>query len=192
MLKSELRQLFLEKRQTLNDNQFKELNENLCTQVMLFMKDLAANLTIASFLPIPSKQEINTALIHDQLRHFPFLHTLCFPRVESKNKMCFYKIDSSDDIEISKWGIPEPKANPEKLVKSQDLQIMFIPLLVFNQQGHRVGYGKGFYDQYLAQCNPDLIKIGLSLFDEPSEIDDVEETDVALNIVITPSSVQFC
>jgi 5-formyltetrahydrofolate cyclo-ligase len=64
---------------------------------------------------------------------------------------------------------------------------MFVPLLAFDVNGHRVGYGKGFYDQYLAKCSSKIIKIGLSLFDEPSIIDEVESTDIPLDIIITPT-----
>ncbi len=190
MLKSELRELFLKKRNALTESQFKELNEHLCNQVMLFIKDLPANQVIGSFLPIKKKHEIDTDTIHEQLRNFPFLHTLVFPRVEGENKMSFYKIESNSDIEISTWGIPEPKQIIHNLAKSQDLQTLFIPLLAFDKRGHRVGYGKGFYDKYLSTCSPNLIKIGLSLFDEISIIDDLESTDIALDIIITPFEVR--
>lgn len=190
MLKSDLRKLYLTKRSELNEIQFLQLNEQLVSQVILYIKDLPANQTIASFFPIAHKHEIQTILLHEQLVNFPFLHTLVFPRVESENNMCFYKIDSTSDIEISNWGIPEPKSQVKNLVKPQDLQIIFIPLLAFDKQGHRVGYGKGFYDQYLSKCSPNLIKIGLTLFDEISVIDDIEPTDVALDIIITPFEVR--
>ena len=46
---------------------------------------------------------------------------------------------------------------------------MIIPLLAFDNKGARVGYGKGLYDRFLAQCNPNCIKIGVSLF-EPTPL----------------------
>ncbi len=190
MLKSELRKHFLEKRKALTDNQFNELNERLCTQVMLYIKDLPSNQVIGSFLPIKEKHEINTHTIHEQIGNFPFLHTLAFPRVEGVNKMRFYKIGSNSDIEISTWGIPEPKPAIQNLVKPQELQIVLIPLLAFDKNGHRIGYGKGFYDQYLSNCSTNLIKIGLSLFDEISIIEDIEATDIPLDIIITPFEVR--
>jgi 5-formyltetrahydrofolate cyclo-ligase len=78
---------------------------------------------------------------------------------------------------------------PSQLVRAKDIAIMLIPLITFDQNGHRVGYGKGFYDQYLAKCSPNLLKIGLSIFDEISVIDDLESTDIPLDVIITPTGL---
>lgn len=55
MLKSDLRKLYLTKRSELNEIQFLQLNEQLVSQVILYIKDLPANQTIASFFPIAHK-----------------------------------------------------------------------------------------------------------------------------------------
>lgn len=187
MLKSDLRKLYLEKRNQLPFETFKHLNEQLSIQVIQYLKNIPSNQTIGSFLPIAEKKEIDTRSLNQQLASFPFLHRLCFPRVRTNKKMDFFTIDSADELEISNWGIPEPKENPIKLIESKDIQILLIPLLAFDKNGHRVGYGKGFYDQYLERCSSNIIKIGLSLFDEISIIDDVEPTDIALDIILTPN-----
>ncbi len=69
------------------------------------------------------------------------------------------------------------------------IEVVFVPLLAFDQQGHRVGYGKGFYDQFLSECNPETIKIGLSFFETEDTIDDVFELDIPLNYCVTPSKI---
>ncbi len=187
MLKSELRKSFLEKRNQLTDDTFTKRNEQLGIQVVQYFKNLPSNQTIGSFLPIIDKKEIDTRSLNQQLTSFPFLHRLCFPRVITDKKMDFFTIDSVDELEISNWGIPEPKEDPTKLIQPKDIQILFIPLIAFDENGHRVGYGKGFYDQYLVRCSSNIIKIGLSLFDEISIIDDIEATDIALDIILTPN-----
>ena len=68
---------------------------------------------------------------------------------------------------------------------------VFVPLLCCDSQGHRVGYGKGFYDNFLGNCNQEVLKIGLSLFDIESSIDDIHEKDIALDICVTPSSIYY-
>ena len=66
---------------------------------------------------------------------------------------------------------------------------MFIPLLAFDNKGNRVGYGKGYYDNFLSKCTPDVIKIGLSFFEASDEITDVFESDIALDYCVTPNTI---
>ncbi|MEZ0130689.1 5-formyltetrahydrofolate cyclo-ligase, partial [Flavobacterium sp. LBUM151] len=55
--------------------------------------------------------------------------------------------------------------------------------------GNRIGYGKGFYDKFLAECKPETIKIGLSFFEAVNQIDDVFESDVKLDYCVTPLKI---
>jgi len=67
--------------------------------------------------------------------------------------------------------------------------VVFIPLLAFDEEGHRVGYGKGFYDSFLAECKPETLKIGLSFFEAETKIEDVFDGDMALDYCVTPKQV---
>ena len=186
MLKSELRKLFMEKRDQLSAADWQLRNEALHHNVVQFFKDLPSNQTVASFLPIAHKKEIDTKHLHETLSSFPFLNQIVYPRVVSTRSMEFYRMESELEVEISAWGIPEPKENPVNCVVPEEIDVMLVPLLAFDAKGHRVGYGKGFYDQYLLRCSPKMIKIGLSLFAEPVVIDDIEKTDIALDSIIFP------
>ena len=64
--------------------------------------------------------------------------------------------------------------------------MILVPLLAFDRKGMRVGYGKAFYDKFLAGCKPDIIKVGVSILDPVESIDDVYEHDVPLSCCITP------
>ena len=64
-----------------------------------------------------------------------------------------------------------------------------MPLLAFDKQGHRVGYGKGFYDVFLSKCQPETIKIGLSFFEAEELIADIYETDVKLDYCVSPNTI---
>ena len=66
--------------------------------------------------------------------------------------------------------------------------MVLVPLLCFDRSGHRVGYGKGYYDRFLRKCRADCKKIGLSMFDPVDEITDAGESDVRLDLVITPTA----
>ena len=69
------------------------------------------------------------------------------------------------------------------------IDVVFVPLLAYDKQGNRVGYGKGFYDKFLSECKSNVVKIGLSFFDPEEFIEDVFENDVKLNICITSLEV---
>ena len=70
-----------------------------------------------------------------------------------------------------------------------EIEMVFVPLVAFDQKGYRVGYGKGFYDKYLARCADDCLKTGFSYFDPVNSIDDRHEFDVPLDLCITPQNV---
>lgn len=87
----------------------------------------------------------------------------------------------------NEYNIFEPENGLEVPVSKID--VVFVPLLAFDKKGNRVGYGKGFYDKFLAKCTPETIKIGLSFFESEAAISDVFEDDIQLDYCITPDKV---
>jgi 5-formyltetrahydrofolate cyclo-ligase len=85
------------------------------------------------------------------------------------------------------YGLTEP--NNGSIIEPANIDLVFVPLLVCDMKGHRVGYGKGFYDKYLAQCRKDVIKIGFTYFEPVEKIKDTNAFDVPLNYCITPEQV---
>ena len=63
-----------------------------------------------------------------------------------------------------------------------------MPLLTYDLQGNRIGYGKGYYDRFLAQCDSECCFIGLSFF-PPEERIPTEKTDIKLQYCITPEKI---
>lgn len=86
----------------------------------------------------------------------------------------------------NRHGIEEPNPETSQPIDIQDIDAVLVPLLAFDRQGQRVGYGGGYYDRFLSQCRPDTLKIGLSHFEPIEEIEDVDEWDVKLDLCITP------
>ena len=66
------------------------------------------------------------------------------------------------------------------------LDLVFVPLLISDENNYRVGYGKGFYDRFLLNCRKDCKKIGLNFFKPTSKIVDINAFDIALDAVIYP------
>ena len=101
--------------------------------------------------------------------------------------MTNYLLTDNTKIKVNSYNIPEPVDGIE--VPNTKLNVVFIPLLAFDTNGNRVGYGKGFYDRMLEKCTPDTIKIGISFFEASEIIDDVSVNDIKLDYCVTPEKI---
>ncbi|QEE48888.1 5-formyltetrahydrofolate cyclo-ligase [Flavobacterium alkalisoli] len=101
--------------------------------------------------------------------------------------MTHYLLTDNTRLKKNEYGIPEPVHGLE--VPDNKIDVVFVPLLAFDTKGHRTGYGKGFYDRFLAKCKSDVIKIGLSFFDAEKKIDDINHTDMVLDYCVTPNRI---
>lgn len=187
MTKRELRTLYLQKRNALSEAEYSQLTFKLY-QNFFSAVDLSFIHTLHTFLPITSKKEVDTWLIIDRIKR-EFQHIrISIPKVNSQTGVfdSFY-FEGLHQLATNEWGIQEPKqgipTEPEKV----DLVLM--PLLAYDKKGHRVGYGKGFYDKFLATCRLDCKKIGLSLFEAEEKIKDANALDVKMDQCITPTGV---
>mgnify|MGYP003109507318 FL=1 len=135
------------------------------------------------FLSISEKKEVDTE---------PLLHIL---QGKDKNvilsksdfntrKLTNYLLTDTTVIRKNKWNIPEPVSGIE--IPSANIEVVFVPLMAFDENGHRLGYGKGFYDIFLASCNPDVIKVGISFFEAEESIPELENSDIAMDYCVTP------
>jgi len=96
-----------------------------------------------------------------------------------------YLIDENVQFEKNKYGILEPVSG--EIIEPERIDFIFVPMIMCDEKGYRVGYGKGYYDRYLARCRPNVFKVGFSFFDPCQLIDDIDQFDVPLNVCITPS-----
>ena len=101
--------------------------------------------------------------------------------------MQHYLYDDNTVLVKNKFDILEPAGG--ELVLENQVDLVLLPLLAFDEKGYRVGYGKGFYDRFLSHCREDVIKIGLSFFDAEKRIDDTDEFDIPLTYCITPGKI---
>ena len=135
------------------------------------------------FLSISQKAEIDTQFILSILQGRD-KHVL-IPKVTEQNTLKHYLLTDATIFHTNKWHIPEPIDGIE--IASKKIDVVFVPLLAFDVKGNRVGYGKGFYDKFLDGCRKDVIKIGLSLFEAETLIDDVGPHDIPLDYCVTPN-----
>ena len=138
------------------------------------------------FLSIEEKNEIDTLPLMTLLQGKD--KNVVVPKMSGETSLENYLITDSTAFKKNNWGIPEPIDGI--MIPEEKIDVVFVPLLAFDVQGNRVGYGKGYYDTFLNKCRKETIKIGLSFFlAEGDLISDVHENDVQLDYCITPEKV---
>ena len=109
----------------------------------------------------------------------------CIPRV-CGDEIKLYKINSlADDLEPGTFGVLEPKIGCEEVPESEPV-LHIVPGVVFDLHGNRIGYGKGYYDRFLAKLPPQAITVGLAFDCQLADEIPSEPTDVPLKYLITP------
>ncbi|MEM9687009.1 MAG: 5-formyltetrahydrofolate cyclo-ligase [Bacteroidota bacterium] len=138
------------------------------------------------FLPMKRQKEIDTRFILTLLQGKDKEIVVSKSHFTS-NTLTHYLLTDSTILKENSYGIPEPVDGISVPVSKID--VVFVPLLAFDKKGNRVGYGKGFYDTFLAECKATTLKIGLSFFDAETRIDAVSGTDIPLHYCVTPEKV---
>jgi 5-formyltetrahydrofolate cyclo-ligase len=188
MQKKELRKIFLEKRKSLNIGDLELFSKKICDRLFqTFPIHSYSNIHI--FLPITKQNEINTWLIIKTLQKDFSAINIVIPRVNNDGIIENYLFNEKTKFKKSKWGIDEPIHHSSLIIHHSEIDLVLIPLLIFDKKGNRVGYGKGFYDKFLANCRADVLKIGLSVFEPIEAIDDINEFDIKLNYCVTPTQI---
>lgn len=186
MQKSEARKLFKEKRLALTPREKAKLDDLLLIQ---FQKTELPFITfLLSYWPMETFREPNTNLFNDYIEfQNPELIT-CYPRINIVDNS-LVAVQTNDDTRFRKnsLNIYEPEDGDK--VNAAGIDMIFVPLLIFDKTGHRVGYGKGYYDRYLVQCRNECVKIGFSYFEPLDQIEGHSEFDVPLSLCVTPTTV---
>jgi 5-formyltetrahydrofolate cyclo-ligase len=184
MFKKELRKKYKDLRQQLTSFKIEEMSLAIANNLL--------KLTIWDktyyhlFLTIEEQKEINTECI------LHILHGKDKEIVVAKSdfatlQMTHYLLTDNTKFKKNEYNIPEPIDGLEVPVTKID--VVFVPLLAFDVKGNRVGFGKGFYDKFLANCKPEAIKIGLSFFEAEENIEDISVNDIPLDFCVTPSRI---
>ena len=177
-----LRKSFKKQRSLLDINQVKGLSKRI------FENLLELNIWDKSFYHLYLSNEINNEVETDEIVNLLFMKNkrVFVPKILGKDLLNI-EIDNNTNYFLNQLGIREPISSNQK--DASLLEVIFVPLLIFDKLGHRVGYGGGYYDKFLVNIKDDVFKIGLSLFDPIDKIKDIEKHDISLDYIITPKRV---
>ncbi len=184
MYKKELRQKYKALRRELSLEEIE--NNSLSIANKLLQLDIWDRLYFHLFLTIEEQKEIDTEFILQVLAGKDKEIVVAKTDFNSL-QMTHYLLTDNTKFRKNEYNIPEPVDGIEVPVSKID--VVFVPLLAFDTNGNRVGYGKGFYDKFLSQCKPETIKIGLSFFEAEEEIADVYQDDIRLDYCVTPNKI---
>ncbi len=129
----------------------------------------------------PHKNEVDTLpIISDLLKEGKIV---LLPKVQGKDIIPI-QIKDLSNLKEGYAGIKEPEGNP---VSVDSIDVIIVPGVAFDKKGHRLGYGKGFYDRFLKKTKG--LKIGLAYDFQVIEELPSEEHDVPLDLIITPTQI---
>ena len=175
-----LRKIYKNKRSNTHISQFKKLCKDIFDNLLelsIWDKDI-----YHVYLSDESKNEVNT---NDILSFILNKNKRVIVPKMINNNLIHLEIDQNTKFNTNKFGIREPISKVK--FDTSLIEIIIVPLLVFDKSGHRVGYGGGYYDRFMNDIKNDVIKVGLSLFDPVDKISDINEKDIPLNFVVTSS-----
>lgn len=182
MEKSALRKKNKQRRNALSPQQREQYSLDIANQALTL--DIWQYDYYHIFLPIEKQHEINTqyllSILQGKDKHV-VLSTSDFKTME----MAHVLLSDNTRLVVNSMGIPEPDGGIP--INPSSIQVVFVPLLAYDVHGNRIGYGKGFYDRFLAQCPKDVLKIGLSYFSPELLKLPTNSTDIRINYCISPT-----
>ena len=180
MNKGELRKLLLDKRNSLSREEVLSASESMIREIDTLIKK-NKSIVLLGFMPLGN--EIDLRPLYKRIlsgyykNEFDIDITLGLPRVCGK-EMRFFKVDSLDNLEKSKFGIMEPRLYSEEII-AKNAHVM-VPLIGLNKDKRRLGLGGGFYDKYFGEHRDNTL-YGLA-YDFQMNIDfEVNEYDIAMD-----------
>ncbi len=184
--KQEIRTSYLNKRAALS----REDRERFSTEIAEKLHDFLQThpfKTFHVFLPSVRHMEINTLIIIRLLENWDGVRFVVPVSDYEKHSMKNVVYHNGDELKVDRFGIPEPVNHQE--IDLKEIDAVITPLLAFDSEGHRLGYGKGFYDRFFASFEQSVVKIGISFFSALEEKLPSEENDIALDYCITPKDI---
>jgi len=144
--------------------------------------------TLMSYCPSDTHNEPNTYLFSNYLAHMVPGLDIIYPVSDFETcTIAPMQVNDHTEFHLNNYGIEEPVNGTP--IDPLLIDLVFVPILICDTAGYRVGFGKGFYDRFLSRCREDVIKIGFSYFEPVEHISDTHQFDIPLSGCITPQSV---
>ena len=173
--KDVLRQAILKIRTSLSDERLDKMSDNIEMEILSISEFTRAN-TIAGYHSIGS--EVRTLKILNRMLQMKKI--LVLPKVIDTMIVFAQVKDLIDDLEVGKYKIMTPKDDCEQV---ENVDLVFVPGIVWDEWGHRIGYGHGYYDRCLSRLQATSIGLAydFQVFDEIP----YEKNDFRVDMIVT-------
>lgn len=173
-MKEELRNVALANRNAVSLLDKNEMENQIVQHLLPLIEDKKM---IGIYLPKEKEVDISSLLF--------YFKEVGVPKVRNDIDMDFFLIKGLEDVETGYFNVLEPTTNI--WIDPSDLEAILVPMVAFDEKCNRLGYGKGYYDQYLKNCN--CIKIGIAFDCQKCDSIPIEETDIKMDCIVTEKKV---
>ncbi len=174
-MKSKLRQQKLLERLN-HDPEKKNRADFLITGRLLKLAHLKDPKNILLYYPVHGEADLTGIITSLKNKN------LVLPRIKDKTSLSFHIIEGVADLKKGKFNLHEPKSHLKK-VKLKDIDLILVPGIVFDYAGHRIGYGKGYYDRLLKEAK--CPKIGIAYEFQLVKNIPAEAHDIPVDLILT-------
>lgn len=178
MTKEKLREQMIKKLSALSSDKKKSIERLLCQHIIatpFWQEATTIGITISQSIEWDTNPIINTAWEQGKTVVIP----KCFPK---EKRLTFYHFQSYHQLEVVYYQLLEPIPSKSKQIAKDDIDLLIVPGLVFNQSGYRIGFGGGYFDRFLV----DFPNKSLSLVSRVQLVDDIpiESHDIPVQHLI--------
>lgn len=159
-----------------NNIKNKDIKDNIIFNKVINNSRIKNASTILIYVSL--EMEVDTKRL---IKYFLKEKRVCVPKVIKDGVMQFYYINEINDLSVGYKGILEPTT--KTIYKNDYDSVCIVPGICFNNEGYRIGYGKGFYDHFLEKYKG--YKIGLCYQDLVIDEKFREEHDIKVDEIIT-------
>ena len=160
------------------ENRSENIELNFFSLEQMIIKNRLTRKSIGAYYPYNFEIDITKILKNFEKKGYSIL----LPKIRNNNQMDFFKWSTNDPLQINKYGIPEPTSS-----KIFYPDIIFIPIVAFDKDFNRIGYGGGYYDRYLHKLKKikKIFTIGFAYSFQKVKKIESKKHDVRLDYVFT-------
>jgi 5-formyltetrahydrofolate cyclo-ligase len=167
--KKKLRKICLKNRDGLTEEERKQYSETICEKLLPYLKGKR----VFSYYPCDS--EVDVSQINE-------LFDVAYPVIRPGRQMDAYQPIDHQMI-LNRYQIPEPDPGHSIKIEKEEIDVIIVPCVGFNEKKQRLGHGGGYYDRYLKDCK--ALKIAVAYEVQKLDCDLAEENDIPVDLIIT-------
>lgn len=181
--KERLREQLLNQRESIPQEKYRLASDSIIRRLQE-QSEYSAVKTVHCYVSMNGRREVDT---HGLIKKMLSGDKRVIVPVTDFNEytLSHVNLTSFDMLETNKWGVLEPPSGEE--ISADEMELVIVPMVGADEQGNRIGYGKGFYDRFLKEVN--CPKVGLIF--EQNVVEEVPsgKYDIPLDKIITEHRV---